>query len=74
MLGPELGPACLIGVGELLGRALTHGLRVIQLMGEVAHGLVGLEKLVHVKVDPLGANRRLDGVRIVSDESPVEHE
>jgi hypothetical protein len=72
--GPELGTAGLIGPGELSGRALALGLCVIQLVLEIANALVGLEKLVHVKVNALGAGRLPDGVRMVSDESPVEHE
>ena len=73
MLGLERRPAGLIGLGVLLRRALPACLRLVQFMLELAAGLVEVEQFVHVQVDALDPDGRLHRVRVLPDESLIQH-
>src|SRR6202043_2432879 len=73
VLDLQLGPAGLVGPGVLLGRALPQGLGPVQLGLQPAALPVQVEQLVHVQVDALDPDGRLDLVRVLPDESLVQH-
>ena len=72
-LGLQLGAAGLVGLGVLLGRALADRLGLIQFVLQLAADPVQVEQLVHVQVDALDPDGRLDLVRVLPDESLVQH-
>ena len=73
VLGPQLGPPGVVGLGELLGRALPARLGLVQFMLELAAGPVEVEQLVDVQVDALGPDGVLHRVRVLPYLSPVQH-
>ena len=63
----------LVGSRELLGERLSPGLRLVELALQFTAGLVKAEQFVHVQVDALNPDGRLHGLRVVPDESSVQH-
>ena len=74
VLGPQLGPARLVGLGELPRRALPAGLGLVQFMLQLAADRIEVEQFVHVQVDALDPDGILHRVRVLPDFSPVQHE
>ena len=73
VLGPQLGPPGVVGLGELLRRALPARLRLVQFVLEAAGGPVEVEQLVDVQVDALLPDGVPHRVRVLSYLSPVQH-
>ena len=73
VLGPQLGPPGVVGLGELLRRALPARLGLVQFVLELAGGPVEVEQLVDVQVDALLPDGVLHRVRVLPYLSPVQH-
>ena len=73
VLGPQLGPPGVVGLGELLRRALPARLGLVQFVLELAGSPVEVEQLVDVQVDALDPDGGLHRVRVLPYLSPVQH-
>ena len=73
VLGPQLGPPGVVGLGELLRRAPPPRLGLVQLVLEAAGRPVEVEQLVDVQVDALDPDGGLHRVRVLPYLSPVQH-
>jgi len=73
VLGPQLSPPSVVGLGELLRRALPPRLSLVQFVLQPAGGPVEVEQLVDVQVDAFLPDRVLHRVRVIPYLSPVQH-
>jgi hypothetical protein len=73
MLGAELGPGLLICPGEFLREAFPLCLGVVEFPLKFTTGLVQAEQFVDVDIYALDPYRGLDRVRVLPDESSVQH-
>src|SRR5438132_14193415 len=73
VLGPQLGPPGVVGLGELLRRALPPRLGLVQLVLEAAGRPVEVEQLVDVQVNALLPDGVPHRLRVLSYLSPVQH-
>ena len=74
VLGSQLGPAGVVGLGEFLRGALPAGLGLVQFVLKLAAGVVEVDQFVHVQVNPLDPDSLLHRIRVVPDLSPVQHD